>query len=92
VYFESENELNVTKGYGYEVITVTNLSLLASSNEKVENYTVLDRKTGKPLENVTIKSNHFTITTNANGLATYTKIADNRRNYENSSVVVSTNY
>jgi L-asparaginase/Glu-tRNA(Gln) amidotransferase subunit D len=51
----------------------------------------LIEKQVKPLENVTIKSNHFTITTNANGLATYTKIADNRRNYENSSVVVSTN-
>ncbi|MBX9888289.1 MAG: carboxypeptidase-like regulatory domain-containing protein [Flavobacteriaceae bacterium] len=90
VSFESKNELKETKGYGYEVITITNLSLLASRNDQVENYTVLDRKTGKPLESVTIKSNHFTITTNANGLATHTKIIDYKRNYENSSLVVST--
>ncbi len=90
VYFESEDELKETKGYGYEVITITELSLLASSNDQAQNYTVLNRKTGKPLENVTIKSNHFTITTNVNGLATYTETADKNRDYENSTLVVST--
>ena len=33
--------------------------------------TVLDRKTGKPIENVTLKSPYFDIKTNADGLAIY---------------------
>ncbi|WP_316636366.1 alpha-2-macroglobulin family protein [uncultured Flavobacterium sp.] len=72
VYFESESDLKDKKASAYETITVSNLSILASQESDKENFQVLDRKTGKPLENVTIKSSRYTLKTDANGLASYT--------------------
>lgn len=71
VYFESDTNSTNKKGFGYETITVSNISVLANSKGVTEYYTVLDRKTGKPMENVSLKSSYFDIKTNANGLATY---------------------
>lgn len=72
VYFESESDVKDKKATAYETITVSNLSILASQENNKENFQVLDRKTGKPLENVTIKSSHYTLKTDVNGLASYT--------------------
>jgi uncharacterized protein YfaS (alpha-2-macroglobulin family) len=52
-------------------MTVSNLSILASQGDNRENFQILDRKTGKPLENVSIKSSNYTIKTDSNGLASY---------------------
>jgi hypothetical protein len=46
---------------------------LLASQGKPDYYTVLDRKSGKPLENVTIKSKDFSLKTSAAGLAIYTR-------------------
>jgi TonB-dependent SusC/RagA subfamily outer membrane receptor len=73
VYFESESDSKDKKASAYETITISNFIVLASQNDKSENYQVLDRKTGKPLENVTLKSPTFTITTNKNGVAYFQK-------------------
>ncbi|MBP4139346.1 alpha-2-macroglobulin family protein [Flavobacterium geliluteum] len=69
VYFESDSDTKDNKAFAYETITASNLAVLASQNEAGETFQVLDRKTGRPLENVTIKSNHFRIKTNKNGVA-----------------------
>nr|WP_294925993.1 TonB-dependent receptor plug domain-containing protein [uncultured Flavobacterium sp.] len=71
VYFESDSDTKEKKAFAYETISVSNLSLLASQNQTGETFQVLDRKTGKPLENVTIKSKHFNLKTNKNGIAAY---------------------
>ncbi|WP_121328821.1 MULTISPECIES: alpha-2-macroglobulin family protein [unclassified Flavobacterium] len=71
VYFESESDLKGKKGSAFETITISNFIVLASQTNKSESYQVLDRKTGKPLENVTVKSPTFTITTNKNGVAIF---------------------
>lgn len=73
VHFESESDSKVKKAFTFETITISNLILLASQNNKSENYQVLDRKTGKPLENVTIQSPTFNIKTNKNGVAVFNK-------------------
>ncbi|TDE00180.1 MG2 domain-containing protein [Flavobacterium sandaracinum] len=80
VYFESDSDLKNTKAFAYETITVSNITVLTSENDKKENYQVLDRKTGKPLENVSIKLLNQTIITDKSGNATYTK-KNNNRNY-----------
>ncbi len=72
VYFEGESDVKGKNGTTYETITVSNLSALASKENDKENFQILDRKTGKPLENVTIKSSNYTLKTDANGLASYT--------------------
>lgn len=81
VYFESDSDLKDKKAYSYETLSVSNLSVLASQTESKETYQVLDRKTGKPIENVTIKSPKFSITTTKNGIAIYNEKTE-RFNYE----------
>jgi len=81
VYFESESDSNSKKAFAYNTITVSNFIVLASQNDKLEKYQVFDRKTGKPLQHVTIKTPSFTIKTNQNGTAVFKKAKGNY-NYE----------
>jgi uncharacterized protein YfaS (alpha-2-macroglobulin family) len=82
VYFESDSNLKDKKAFAFETITISNLSILANQEDDKENFQVFDRKTGKPLENVTIKSSHYTIKTNSNGAASYTRTSS--YNYDES--------
>ncbi|MHC0447212.1 alpha-2-macroglobulin family protein [Flavobacterium sp. 3-218] len=70
-YFESDSEVDGQKAFAFETITVSNLSVLAFQENGKQNFQVLDRKTGKPLENVSIKTKNYTLKTDSNGLATY---------------------
>jgi TonB-dependent SusC/RagA subfamily outer membrane receptor len=72
VYFESDGDEKTSKAFAYETITVSDFTVLAYKKEKEEYYQVLNRKTGKPIENVTIKSSQFNIKTNSEGLAIHT--------------------
>jgi TonB-dependent SusC/RagA subfamily outer membrane receptor len=76
VYFESESDIADQKAFAYETVTSSNFSVLASQNNAREIFQVLDRKTGKPLENVNIKSQSFEIKTDKNGIASYKKKKD----------------
>lgn len=82
VYFESDSDLKGKKAFSYEILSVSNLSVLASQTQSKETYQVLDRKTGKPIENATIKSPSFSIKTNKNGIAINSQKLNNY-NYEN---------
>ncbi|AXB55451.1 alpha-2-macroglobulin family protein [Flavobacterium fluviale] len=55
----------------YGSITTSNITVLATQNKLKQTFQVLDRKTGKPIENVNIKSQNYTIKTDKNGLAYY---------------------
>lgn len=98
VYFESDSDIENKKAFAFENISITNLAVLASQKDKTENFQVLDRKTGKPLENVSIKLLNQTIKTDENGLASYTK-EKNENYYEpillttaNDTLLVTKNY
>lgn len=98
VYFESDSEIKNTKAFAYETITVSNITALASQDDKKVIFQVVDRKTGKPLENVSITLLNQTIITDKNGLATYLK-ENNNRNYsliefttENDSLLLNNRY
>ena len=98
VYFESDSDTKEKKAFAYETISVSNFSLLASQNHTGETFEVLDRKTGKPLENVNIKSKHFNLKTNKNGIASYNqkKFIYNNHDIElstvNDTTVIQKNY
>lgn len=98
VYFESDSDTKEKKAFAYETISVSNLSLLASQNHTGETFQVLNRKTGKPLENVNIKSKHFNLKTNKNGIAAYNqkKFIYNNNDIElstvNDTTVIQKNY
>ncbi|MEZ7497386.1 MG2 domain-containing protein [Flavobacterium sp. Arc3] len=87
VYFESETGSKEQKAYAYETISVSNLSLLAWQNEKVQYYQVLDRKTGMPLEKATLKSPSFSLLTNERGIAKYQRKEINNYNREQIDLV-----
>ncbi|MBG6187972.1 MG2 domain-containing protein [Flavobacterium sp. CAN_S2] len=98
VYFESDSDIKNTKAFAYETITVSNIAVLTSENDKKENYQVLDRKSGKPIGDVSIKLLNQTIITDKNGVATYLK-ENNNRNYsliefttENDSLLLNNRY
>lgn len=82
VCFESESDTNEKKVYAFESITVSDFIVLGTQNDTFETYQVLDRKTGKPLENVNIKSNLLTILTNKNGIAVFEKTKDQYASYK----------
>lgn len=98
VYFESDSDLKDTKAFAYEIITSSNLSVLGSQDSYDEKFQVLDRKTGKPIENVTIKSANFSIKTAKDGIAVYKQKKQNST-YEmlelftaNDTILVQKNY
>ncbi|GIQ58670.1 hypothetical protein Flavo103_18060 [Flavobacterium collinsii] len=73
VCFESDLNTLDEKTYAFQTITISNLSILASQEDNKKNFQVLNRKTGKPLENVTIKTSRYNLKTDLNGLASYTE-------------------
>src|SRR5690606_16722446 len=90
VYFESDTNTKNKKSYGYETITVSNISVLANAKAGTEYYTVLNRKTGKPMENVTLKSSYFEMKTNADGMATYKPKESSNNYYNNFPILLTT--
>lgn len=87
VCFESDGYNENGKASAYETITISNLAVLASQKNNIEYYQVLDRKTGKPLEEVTIKLLNQTLKTDKKGIAFYTK---EKNNYDYESIELST--
>ncbi|MEO6173952.1 MAG: MG2 domain-containing protein [Flavobacterium circumlabens] len=80
VYFESDSDLKEKKAFAYETITTSNLMALASQDGSKETFQVLNRKTGKPIENVAIKSPYFNLVTNKKGIAVYNEKKDTFNN------------
>jgi TonB-dependent SusC/RagA subfamily outer membrane receptor len=91
VYFESNSDIKDKKAFAFETITITNLAVLVSQNDKTETYQVLDRKKGRPLENAPLKSESTNVLTDKNGVAVIDKINKNynynyNRNYIDLSI------
>ncbi|QLC67397.1 carboxypeptidase-like regulatory domain-containing protein [Flavobacterium sp. LPB0248] len=89
VYFESESDSKDKKATAFETITVSNFIVLGTQNDKSESYQVLDRKTGKPLENVNVTTQSFTSQTNKNGIAVFEKTTDKYYGYQPITLVTA---
>ncbi len=77
IYVESDSDSKDKKAYASDIITISNFMALASEQKNTETYQVLDRKTGKPVENAVVKFKNATTETNAKGIASFTKISNN---------------
>ncbi|WP_158729260.1 MG2 domain-containing protein [Flavobacterium sp. I-STPA6A] len=77
VYLESDSFDANEKAFAFKTLTVTNIAVLATHKNNMQWYQVLDRKTGKPLENVSVKSPRETLTTNKKGIAIAPKEKEN---------------
>ena len=70
-YFETDGYAENVKAAATQTVTVSNLSLLVSEQNETKIYQVVDRETGKPIENCEIISDDFKIKTDKSGVATY---------------------
>ncbi len=82
VYFESDSSIKNTKASSFDFITITNIAVSVRKENKKNQFQLNDRKTGMPLENVTIKLNAQTTVTNKNGTAYLENIPKNYYNDE----------
>ncbi|MBS7255379.1 alpha-2-macroglobulin family protein [Flavobacterium branchiicola] len=89
-YFESDSDSKDEKAFGYQILTISNISVLASKKDKVENYQALDRKTGKPLKDVSVEYRKQIAKTDLNGIATF-QIETNDNYYYNDPIKLTQN-
>ncbi|MCI9843797.1 alpha-2-macroglobulin family protein [Flavobacterium pectinovorum] len=73
VYSESDSDLKTGKAFAFETISVSNLAVLATQKKDTQIFLVTDRKTGKPLENISVNLLNQAIKTDKNGLASFVK-------------------
>lgn len=79
-FIESDSDTKTQKAFSADFINITNITVAAKKGASKDLLQTLDRKTGMPLENVTIKLPTQTIKTDKNGLAFADKTAQNYYN------------
>lgn len=77
-----KDSLSNETDYSYATINATELSLIYSNSINTERFQVLNRKTGKPIEDAIIKSDDFTIKTDKNGMVRYERTMVAQKNYQ----------
>ncbi|SHM21633.1 alpha-2-macroglobulin family protein [Flavobacterium chilense] len=98
IYVESDSDSKEEKAYASDIVSVSNLMVLASEQKNTESYQVLDRKTGKPVENAIVKFKNVTTETNTKGIAFFTKTTNEDNNLfvefskDGDSLMVERNY
>ncbi|MEG1237472.1 MAG: MG2 domain-containing protein [Flavobacterium sp.] len=79
-FIESDSDTKTQKAFSADFINITNITVSAKKGASKDLLQTLDRKTGIPLENVTIKLPTQTIKTDKNGLAFAEKTEQNYYN------------
>lgn len=77
-----KDSLSEEATYSYTILNASQLTLLYSTSNNIENFQVLNRKTGKPIEKVILKSEDYSLTTDLNGSATYQRTSQLEDNYK----------
>lgn len=93
IFMETLNDTIENKiAYAYENLQVTNLSIVEDFDEKSNSIYILNRKTGQPIKNVSIKNEDETIYTNKEGKAQF-KLKKYIKNkvYNNDVLVIKEN-
>jgi TonB-dependent SusC/RagA subfamily outer membrane receptor len=93
IFMETLNDsISNRAAYTFENIQVTNFFIVEDNEKKNDLFYVLDRKTGKPLENVKIKNEEETIYTNKEGKASFKlQKQDPKRKYSYNLLVSQNN-
>lgn len=93
IFMETLNDTIENKiAYAYENLQVTNFSIVEDYDEKNNSVYILNRKTGQPIKNVSIKNEDETIYTNKEGKAQF-KLKKHIKNkvYNNDILVIKEN-
>ncbi len=74
IFFETQNDsVTKNKAFAYSQVTVTNFYIVEDEDIENNNIYVLDRKTGKPIENVLLVNEKQNSKTNTNGKGYFRK-------------------
>ncbi len=72
IYFETKNPYHKSKAdFAYKVIQVSNINFVQQKNNDFDAFNLLDRKTGKPIENATVKNDKTTVKSDKTGKARF---------------------
>lgn len=70
IFVEADNDVaSEKKAYTYEKVNVSNFTIIEDHDKENNVFYILDRKTGKPIADAKIASQHDTAKTNSNGKA-----------------------
>lgn len=82
LFFETKNNANNSqKAFAYKTLQVSNINYVQESENDYDSFHLLNRKTGKPIENAEIKNDQFTQKTNQKGNARFELIATKYANH-----------
>ena len=72
IYFETKNPYHKSKAdFAYKVIQVSNINFVQQKNKDFDAFNLLDRKTGKPIENAIVKNDKTTVKSDKTGKARF---------------------
>lgn len=81
VFFETKNPHHkIRKNFAYKTIQVSNIEFVQENKNDLDNFYILNRKTGQPLENVTVKNDTETQKSNKNGEIQFNTVNDSYQN------------
>lgn len=84
LFFETSNNANNRKKvFAYKTLQVSNINYVQETESDYDSFHLLDRKTGKPIENAVIKNDVFTQKTNQKGFARFELFPKNEVSYSN---------
>ena len=72
IYFETKNPYHKSKSdFAYKVIQVSNINFVQQKNNDFDAFNLLDRKTGKPIENAVVINDKTTVKSDKTGKARF---------------------
>lgn len=84
LFFETSNNANNRKkAFAYKTLQVSNINYVQETESDYDSFHLLDRKTGKPIENAVIRNDAFIQKTDSKGFARFELFPRNDANYSN---------
>lgn len=81
IFCETKNPHHkIRKDFAYKTIQVSNIEFVQEQKNDLDNFYILNRKTGQPLENVTVQNDTETQKTNKNGEVQFNTVNDSYQN------------
>lgn len=81
IFCETKNPHHkIRKDFAYKTMQVSNIEFVQEQKNDLDNFYILNRKTGQPLENVTVKNDTETQKSNKNGEVKFNTVNDSYQN------------
>ncbi|CAM3973481.1 hypothetical protein FLAN108750_02485 [Flavobacterium antarcticum] len=82
IFFETKNPYYTSQpAYAFKSIQISNINFVQQENNDFDTFNLLDRKTGKPIENATIKNDTSSVRSDKTGKANFKLTEKNSNSY-----------